>query len=152
MDGKGIIDPVTANPYHKKGLERSGLGLFDKESTTKKRPLQRVSEKKDDDMFQFMNSLLQQPQQPQQPIINNNKKPSDTRKAVAELQYKLSKAQTEYTRANEAYRRNKGSLMESQFRTKLKNATTTLERLKEQMNDYQSHVKNAKEKQKMYTF
>lgn len=133
-------------------MDRPGVGILGKKTLRKKEPSREKLEKKGDGMFQFMNSLLQQPQQPSQSTINNDKKPTDTRKAVAKLQSELDKALTEYTKANEAYRRNKGSSMEFQFRTKLKEATIRLECLKNQMSEHQSHIRSIKEKQKMYTF
>jgi uncharacterized phage infection (PIP) family protein YhgE len=103
-------------------------------------------------MFQFMNTLLQQPQELPQSAIINNEKSMDTRKTISKLQSEIDKAQTEYTKANEAYRRNKGSPIEARFRTKLKDAATRLQRLKELMDEHQNRIKSVKEKQKMYTF
>lgn len=154
--GEGQVEPVQAYKSRRNENDRPGLGLG-KEPKKKKGKKKQVVEDEEDDMFGLMNSLLDPKKAPPEhkpsiPKVIKFKNEREANQAVAKLQTDVNKAQAEYVHATEAYRRNKGSPMESQFRTKLKTATNKLEGLKKELSRIQHHVKQTKEKKDMYTF
>lgn len=80
------------------------------------------------------------------------KSKQEANKTLSKLQADLGNAQKEYIHAKEAYRRNSNSPMEKQFSTKLKSASTQLEKAKKQFNQVSNYVKQEKRKKDMYTF
>ncbi|RCI04817.1 hypothetical protein CU098_010070 [Rhizopus stolonifer] len=161
VDGSGRVNPVQVQPYtmgkpkfHGIDNSRPGLGLQNKPKQTKKEAKKKQRDQPID-MFGFMNTLLDQQKKPApessvKPI--NLKDTRQTNQTIAKLRANVEQAQTNYIHAGEAYRRNKGSPMENQFRTRLKDATHQYENLKKQLDQLETQVKRTKEKKDMYTF
>lgn len=160
MEGEGRVEPVQAYTGRRRNENsRPGLGHEEKKKSKKKPKKKKEQEvvEEEDDMFGLMNSLLgSDTRAPTTPVSKPKnitfKSGREANQAIAKLQSQVNKAETEYIRAAEAYRRNKGSPMEAQFRTKLKSTTNNLESLKKELSQLQRHVKQAKEKKDMYTF
>ncbi|KAI8981990.1 hypothetical protein BDF20DRAFT_818623 [Mycotypha africana] len=179
--GEGRVEPIQAKPYGKirflKGGDQSrpGLGLNHtkeneergkaKRNKQKKAKQQQAKEKEkaedETDMFTFMNTLLKEDEtkavkpKAETTAERKAKTPKDAREAnqmIAKISSDVDKAQYNYVHANEAYRRNKGTPFETQFHTKLKAATQTLQALKKQKADLERHAKATKAKKDMYTF
>lgn len=145
MKGEGRIDPIEVKPYSNQ-QNRPGLGLKNKKkkpAVNKNTPTQ--------DIFNLVNTLLDTKKVDSSVPIKTATR-QQTNQTMAKLQSLLDKTQQEYLNATDAFRRNKGSPMENQFSTKLKNVTSRLQDLKRQMYQLEGHVKREKERQNMYTF
>ncbi|KAI9471865.1 MAG: hypothetical protein EXX96DRAFT_339169 [Benjaminiella poitrasii] len=161
--GQGRIEPVEANKVYTSQHHgnRSGLGSVSQKAISKKKTKEKTKAKQEErdeevDMFNLMNTLLEgnsdkaKDKSPAKAVKTLNTKQAN--QTIAKLQSKLDIAQSDYVHAKEALRRNTGSSLEGQFRTKLKNATHILETLNNEMSGLQRHVKRTKEQQEMYTF
>lgn len=116
-------------------------------------------EQEEVDMFGLMNSLLEKQQSEEKTSVTTAQqrlnKSTDTRQVnqtKAKLQSQLDNAKNEYAQASEALRRNKGTVMEDQFRDRLKSAAELYHRLNKQMTEIDQHVKRTKQQKDMYTF
>ncbi|KAI7901009.1 uncharacterized protein BX663DRAFT_515994 [Cokeromyces recurvatus] len=161
IQGQGRVEPVEANKVYSSRSQyhenRPGLGLVSKKGIQKRKKKEKVKEGAEEiDMFSMMNTLLGKQSQEdnikQKSTIIKSLNEKQANQTIAKLQSKLDKAELNYIHAKEALRRNKGSPMESQFKTKLKNANHTFETLKNEMSELQRHVKRTKEQKEMYTF
>ncbi|CAO0798325.1 unnamed protein product [Mucor circinelloides] len=162
-DGKGRLEPIQAKPYGGNSLDqRPGLGLVKKTRQSHKKKEVKESnkvEQEEVDMFGLMNSLLEKQQSEEKTSVTTAQqrlnKSTDTRQVnqtKAKLQSQLDNAKNEYAQASEALRRNKGTVMEDQFRDRLKSAAELYHRLNKQMTEIDQHVKRTKQQKDMYTF
>ncbi|KAF7729365.1 hypothetical protein EC973_004622 [Apophysomyces ossiformis] len=163
-EGQGRVEPVEARPYRKGGARdhsldhRPGLGSI----SINKAQQAKKPEPKEDTVFGFMNALLDaSPAQTTNRSVITKKEskagsveidPREAQRKLAMLQRDISAAESTLSRALESVRRNKGTPMESQFRSKAKSAADTLDALKRQAATLQGNLKRSKDREKMTSF
>lgn len=122
--GEGRVDPINVKPYSKQ-WQRHGLGSHGKRKPVKKKKLPQDNT----DIFNTVNNLLGTDESLSSlPVYKGTRQ--QKRQIKAKLQTELDKTEKECMDSTEAYRQNK----QSQFATKLKNATSKLQDLKKLMN------------------
>ncbi|RCH87637.1 hypothetical protein CU097_008083 [Rhizopus azygosporus] len=151
LQGQGRVEFVQETKYGQTG--RPGLG-FEKQKPKKKTKPKMIAKEKND-VFSYMNSILEPVKKSTKVPEGSAPKPTNEKeayKAIAKLQDEMNKAQLGLSNAKAAYKRNKGTFNEDLFSTKLKDAAAHLDVVTTELKKLQRHVKQTKEKQDMYTF